>query len=784
MKHQRKRRLLSAFLAALFLIPSFPITAAEEFPVFREGETVYAPTLTGTGRGVPDGWLAAPETQVPWPNGGASNGWVTFNASNTKNKEINPAGFTYTDKGLAVNIGNGDFSVLFPALMKDGLPVTDFVYSITVSGLGSTAGGSFGLITDAAGGEDYKGGSYLMVYSAGSGKYRRYTFTNRSRTSDATETGISISGGRVTLTVYRSGGMNYYYANGIYLCKSRSINAYGTSPLNGIGMNFCGATGIVIEDITVKELFTTGISDAITTVGASVRYCDKDGGTEGTASEGLRFTASVNKTSALYRSIVPSGEYDPSNENVKFGMLILPEDLLPKGAALTFDTENVLNTEVTRIESQDSSALTFTVSLLGIPKDQQSRAFVARPYVKEKTENGWAYTYARDTVTRSYVGVANLFYEDTTSALVRARLDSIFDGCEYYAGKNAKTLTFCLFSDFHYKVGMYMSSVADMKTILDRANDANADFIIHAGDFCNDYKGSPELMKAYFENGYDLPAYGVMGNHELETKGNDMALLTTLLTNRAVTWGTEDGTVGDGSIAYYYYETNGFRIICLDTNYSYETSTRSWVHNPTASSGPPSENQYANSLGPDQLRWLESVLTDAANESIPCVVVSHASFSGEWSSSPDASAVQAIFRKANNIRMGTVLMAINGHLHTNRSAVVDGVLYLDMNTTRNGLWRSDGEYHYTNPKHTFEYVTYDDNGTMLGKTQKELGTLSMGSKTWFFADPLSATITVSTSGRITVEGMQTEWIYGVVPENIGSAVTPEVSSGVYDLPLY
>ncbi|MBO5269448.1 MAG: metallophosphoesterase [Clostridia bacterium] len=787
-----KKRLLATLMASLMLIPCVPsvgVTAASTLPEFVEGETVYAPSLKGEGQGVPEGWLAVPETQVPWLNGGAAGGWASFDASGTENKAINPACFTYTDKGLAANIGNGDFSVVFPAL-KDakGNPVTNYVYSVTVSGLGGSASGSFGPITDAAGDTDYKGGTYLMLYAAGGGNYRHYTYTSRSRKNDVSVpagdgSAIRYENGRVTVTVYHCNGMNYCFANGKYLYTKQGADAYGDAALNGIGMNFCGAQGIVIEDVTVKKLFTKGVSDGIAPLGASIRYCDADGKVDGEGTDGLRFTAAVDKTSALYETLVPSGTYDPANETVKFGMLLLPTDLLPASGTLTVATPHVSDTVVTRLQSQDDESLTFTVSLLGIPKEQQSRSYTARAYVKVRAGDEWEYTYAAETVSRSYVNVANLFYEDAKSAAVRERLDAIFGDCPDFEGANAKTLSFCLFSDFHYKAGMYMSSIADMETILDRANAADVDFILHAGDFCNDYKGSPELMRAYFENNYGLPAYGIMGNHELETKGNDMALLTTLLANRDVVWGTEDGTRGDGSIGYYYCDVNGFRLICLDTNYSYNTTSRAWEHNPAASSSPPSANKYGNSLGPEQLRWLEKTLVKAAEQDVPCIVVSHAALSGVWSSSPDAETARAIFKKANGIRMGTVLMAINGHLHTNRLEMLDGVLYLDMNTTRNGVWRSDGEPHYMNPKQTFEYVTYSDEGTVLGKTQKELGTLTMGTKTWFFEDPLSATVTVSTSGRIVIEGMETDWIYGVVPKNTSEGQMPSVVSGTFDLQM-
>ena len=270
----------------------------------------------------------------------------------------------------------------------------------------------------------------------------------------------------------------------------------------------------------------------------------------------------------------------------------------------------------------------------------------------------------------------------------------------------------------------------------------------------------------------------------METKGNNMKVVTALLNNREVVWGTTDGKIGDGSIGYFYYETNGFRIICLDTNYSYDTKTKAWEHNGPATSGAPSENTSSGSLGPTQLKWLERTLTAAAVKGIPCIVVSHYSFSGVWSSSPDAAAVRIIFKKANDMCAGTVLMAINGHLHTNRAQIVDDVLYFDMNATRNVVWRSDKVEHYNDSSHTFKYVTYNSDGSPQYAIKKSLNSLSMGKNTWFSADPLSAIVTVSTSGRITIEGMQSEWIYGVVPPNTTSAQGPVVLTESFDLPIY
>ena len=179
-------------------------------------------------------------------------------------------------------------------------------------------------------------------------------------------------------------------------------------------------------------------------------------------------------------------------------------------------------------------------------------------------------------------------------------------------------LSFLVFADLHYKKGMYAVRVQDLKQIMKRAHENNVDFVLHAGDFCNDYSGSPEIVKEYLKNAYDLSVYGVYGNHELESANNSMEAVTPLLTNDPnVVW--ENG--------YYWFERKGYRFICADTNYSYNEKEQVWEHNRTASWGAPAGNLYPDSLGPEQLRWLESVLTDAAQKKIPCILVSHA---GLW----------------------------------------------------------------------------------------------------------------------------------------------------------
>lgn len=332
------------------------------------------------------------------------------------------------------------------------------------------------------------------------------------------------------------------------------------------------------------------------------------------------------------------------------------------------------------------------------------------------------------------------------------------------------SITFSVFADFHYKKDMYIPSVGDMREIFRRAKRDGAELVLHLGDMCNDYNGSPELMSAYLENDAGLEVFGAFGNHELESATNSMSTTTKRLTNShaSAVFGTEDGKVGDGSVAYYYVDKDLFRFIFTDTNYSVNPESGEFEHNKEASWGAPGGNKREGSLGEDQLRWLESVLLKSADDGKRCIVLSHASFSGIWQSSPDAERVRELFRKANKARKRTVVLAMNGHLHTNNSAVVEDVAYVDINAVRIGWWQSEKFYPYEernsdSPEFTYEFTNYDAEGNPTETYSRPLSSIRMGAQTLFYSEPLSATVTVTEDGGVTVKGMRTKWMYGKFP---------------------
>lgn len=786
------------------IVPTDPNVTESSFIV---GDTLYDPVLTAETdtKGVPEGWLAVPDKLVAWPNSGRSGGWADWSGTDTEaNEAINTDKFTFTPNGLKASIGSGDFSLLMPTLKDSkGNEVDNYVYTVKAT-FASGVGGQFGLITGTRGSEvTYEGGTFHCYYGPGESSYSWYYYhygENGGRVDNvrvakgASNALPTPDTSEFTLSIYHCDGMNYFFLNGAYVHAFSDADYYNGDTLSGVGLYFCSTT-VTFSEIIVKEATAkTQITSAISHLEPTIRYCDTLGAITGDKSEGLRFTAKVDKTSEFYKEIV-DGDYSTSDDNVKFGMLLIPNDKIPDNGIITIDTDNVVDTVAEKIDSQDEDSLTYAVSLLEIPDDQRDRVYVARAYAKVKQGESWKYIYAKTKISRSYAGVANMFYTDSNRKSIRNRLDEMFAGSDDYKGSETKTIKFSVFADLHYYKDVYITPVSHLDKILERANSNNVDFVMQAGDFCNNFIESPEIVNTYLNNSYGLPVYGVLGNHDLEANnGNTMAYVGSKLTNQTnVVWGTEDGTFGDGNIVYYYYDYNGFRIVCTDTNYYWydNGTTAEWRHYPTWCAGiPASDTDYAsksNSLGDTQREWLEGVLMDAADKKMPCIVVTHASMSGNRNTGSDSAQVREIFRKVNDKQLGTVLLVINGHHHTNHTEYVDGILYFDMNTS-NGAYVPDGTNKTLNydDEATYEYTAYDEEGKATGTTNRLISELSPIGKNemFYYEGPQSAIVHVSSNGRIVIEGDETDWYLGVAPANPIDGEEPFVNSGIFNVGLH
>lgn len=326
-------------------------------------------------------------------------------------------------------------------------------------------------------------------------------------------------------------------------------------------------------------------------------------------------------------------------------------------------------------------------------------------------------------------------------------------------------MKFLAFADLHYFKDVYHASVESLEQIMARAAENQVDFVVHLGDFSNDYYRSPEIVRPYLENPYGLAVYGIYGNHELEKPGNTMELVTACLTNRPVHFGVEPETE---HTAYWYTDTCGYRLIGLDANYMYHEEEGRWYHNSAETWPFVKGTVLPLSYGSSQLAWLREVLRDASEKGIPAIVLTHPAVTGLWKGSPDADRVRSIFAEFK----GTVKLVLNGHHHTDRFHVIDGIAYFDVNTVHNGYWKPHPEHHYTEGQ-TFSYTAYE-NGERGETRTRELRELRQAKNTWFFEDPTSAIVTVTDEGEITVEGCKTDWMYGILPPVNGEETYPGI----------
>ena len=166
-------------------------------------------------------------------------------------------------------------------------------------------------------------------------------------------------------------------------------------------------------------------------------------------------------------------------------------------------------------------------------------------------------------------------------------------------------------------------------------------------------------------------------------------------------------------------------------------------------------------------------IADAAGKGLTVIVLTHASLVGLWKACPDDEAVRAIFAEFP----GTVKLVLNGHHHTDRFNIRDGIAYFDVNTVHNGFWKPHPEHHYTEDQ-TFSYTPYE-NGVRGETETRSLRSLRQAKNTWFFTEPTSAVVTLEETAEglsIRIDGCETAWEYGVTPPTNSEAVYPGIRS--------
>lgn len=671
---------------------------------------------------LPDGWWAAYNGKD-----GLSYGWNHPSQAPSLTAAISE--LSGHGKVFTVKTSNVDAFIAMP-----DMTVENYVYEANIIANNTN---NFGLGNELQGGSpaNSTGCAYFTVSTSlsESPKYlKKPSGINTIKFDYPAGASAPVQGEVYNYKLIHINGVNHVFLNDVY---AASYNEAISSDVTGLGFYTYGGS-FDVTSIKVTEIFAPVVELDKVTIG-----------TKGAVTLELS-------------SLIKTKDIEAELEDAEFGFVINP---LTKDNMYNTVSVTTKGAEIAVCDAANKSGDSVYANVSKVlTADKADSTLGVVPYVMIGED--YFYGSMQSICPASLADIEYQNFNKATKALVK----EFFADSKVFRGENAKNLNFTAFSDFHYVQGIYPTSIADLNEIFSRAEEYGSSFVLSGGDFCNNFTGSPELVKAFLgykkADGSTMPAYNNYGNHELETWPNSMQVVTPTLTNDAnAVWGTADGKIGDGSIGYYYFDQDGFRFIVTDTNYSWNSTNQSWEHNTTGSYGPASGNIYVNSLGPVQLEWLEKVLYAAADENIPCVVVSHATLCPSWWPGSDAATTHKLFREVNVYHPGTVMMQISGHEHNDRQEVIDGVYYLGLNTTKNGLWRDKSPVHYDST-HTFQMETYDSEGNFTGYVTKSYGELGQGANTWFYESPLSTNITISQNGQIYVQGMETSWVYDVEPD--------------------
>lgn len=300
-------------------------------------------------------------------------------------------------------------------------------------------------------------------------------------------------------------------------------------------------------------------------------------------------------------------------------------------------------------------------------------------------------------------------------------------------------LKFSVFTDIHYNPGVSFSGdEKHLEFIQKRAERENCDFIIQGGDFT--HGPAREVVQGYLKmyNEFHIPSYHCLGNHD-----TDLTCLEETLKRYNMPAG------------YYYFDCKGYRMIVCDPNYYCQDGE---IYHYDLGNYYGVKGSLHGYMPAKQLAWLKKVIDEAPGS---CILLSHESFEREADGVHNLMEVRKIINDANKKRKHSVLLCINGHHHRDSLRIIDGVLYLDLNSC---------SFDYVSKEHHFFPKEMCDQYSSL-------------SHTVFFNDPLHAVITVEGS-TITIDGMESSMFMGInrehtdnpIYDTMGRPVVPWVQS--------
>lgn len=281
---------------------------------------------------------------------------------------------------------------------------------------------------------------------------------------------------------------------------------------------------------------------------------------------------------------------------------------------------------------------------------------------------------------------------------------------------------FCLFTDIHKDTAFNVGAEGRLAAILSRARAEKVDFVVQLGDFCRPSPENDAFRDTY--NSFEIRHFHTLGNHDTDfhTVGEVVKY-----------WGMP--------AEYYFFDINGYRFIVLNTNYFREVDE--YIVHQRGERKPASRVPW---LSAAELEWLRETVMSSP---YPCVLFSHHSLELCTDNNVDEGLgnrreVAALFREAG--RAGRrVLLCVNGHYHCEFLRVSEGVIYLDHNSA------------------SYDWIPYTHDRYPAALTDG----YPLMNHVLVYRDPLSSVITIDDDLTVTVEGTESDYLYGVSLDSLG-----------------
>ena len=276
------------------------------------------------------------------------------------------------------------------------------------------------------------------------------------------------------------------------------------------------------------------------------------------------------------------------------------------------------------------------------------------------------------------------------------------------------TLRFLAFTDLHHECTVFPHDAPGfMRRILSRGRDGGASFAIQLGDFLHNLPENGWLADEYAEA--DLPTYNVFGNHD--TDRDELGRILEMYRMER---------------NYYHFDCEGYRVIVLDPNYNViDGEIRHYA---------PGVPQWPGYIPPEQIAWLEATIADAPG---PCILCSHQSLERTDGIS-NRDAVWRVICAANRRKPRSVILCINGHYHCDCCTMVNGVCCLDLNSS---------SYHWCDVENALYPQEYYEK-------------YPLSSHCLYYAEPLSAMITLEGTEKIRIDGTVGAYITPISREEL------------------